>query len=340
HFSFSKKIRFKIFLPVLVLCVFMVGIRQMAIKQIFFNLFYSGVLFRRVPGFFDAIWNYLGILLLPMGLHMERGNRFFVFTDPGVVLGITVTIILLAGSFIIRKRGSLIFFFTWWFFIAFIPSTSIFPVLAFYMAEHWLYFPALGFFALLAMGLNSFYTKNRAAAAIISAALLLFYSISTIAQNRVWKDKIVFYEYCLKFSPESGSILSNLGTAYLEAGRYADAVKFCSQAVAVNPDFAVYRCNLGRAYLKTGDRDKAKREFEQAIMFGPYCEYPHLCMGEYYMAIGKAQEAIAAFEYAVKLSPNYIQGYLKLSEAYAALSNYEEAGKARKKALQLGGRKI
>jgi cytochrome c-type biogenesis protein CcmH/NrfG len=63
-------------------------------------------------------------------------------------------------------------------------------------------------------------------------------------------------------------------------------------------------------------------------------------MGEYYMAIGKAQEAIAAFEYAVKLSPNYIQGYLKLSEAYAALSNYEEAGKARKKALQLGGRKI
>ncbi|MFA6349924.1 MAG: hypothetical protein WCY12_03235, partial [Candidatus Omnitrophota bacterium] len=41
HFSFSKKIRFKIFLPVLVLCVFMVGIRQMAIKQIFFNLFYS-----------------------------------------------------------------------------------------------------------------------------------------------------------------------------------------------------------------------------------------------------------------------------------------------------------
>ncbi len=340
HFSYAKKIKPRIFLPVLAVCVFMVGIRLVVLKQIFFNLFYSGALFKRVPGFFDAVWNYLGIIIFPFQLHMERGNRFFGFTEPGVWLGIAAMALLLAGSFALRKKNQFIFFFVWWFFIALLPSSSIFPVLAFYMAEHWLYLPALGFFALLALGLARVYKKAKPAAIISAAAIFVFYSFSTIQYNRIWADKSMFYEYCLKFSPQSGFLLNNLGVACFEAARYEGAVKFCSMAIKVNPDFSLYRCNLGRAYLKTGEIEKAKYELDRAIMLYPHCEYAHLCMGEYYMRAGKIKDAIGEFKSAVRLNPDYIRGYLKLAEAYAADSDMNESRKANENAFRLNGGKI
>ena len=57
----------------------------------------------------------------------------------------------------------------------------------------------------------------------------------------------------------------NLGWAYLESGRYEQAIDALSRSVAVQPSFCVGHFRLGRAYAKRGDTGSALQAFTNAV---------------------------------------------------------------------------
>jgi tetratricopeptide (TPR) repeat protein len=68
---------------------------------------------------------------------------------------------------------------------------------------------------------------------------------------------------------ESPGVLSNLGTALLRQGRYADAAVNFTRAKAIDPGEPDYWFNLGLAQYLLGDWEKAAQEFREALRLQP-----------------------------------------------------------------------
>ncbi|MDO8535919.1 MAG: tetratricopeptide repeat protein [Candidatus Omnitrophota bacterium] len=221
---------------------------------------------QRVPGFFVAIASYIRLLLLPLNLHMEYGKEAFPIFDPAAVIG--VVILSLSLTYALRKKNNnrLVHFFILWFFIAILPVSNLYPINA-YMAEHWLYLPSIGFFAILAYGLDSLYEKKqlRVYAAILTIGLLYFYSYLTIDQNNYWKNSTYLYERTLKYSPDNITLLNNLGNEYDIAGEHEKAMAVFKKAIEIKPEFATSYNNLGNVYYSMGNKAEAAALYRKAL---------------------------------------------------------------------------
>ncbi len=71
HYAFKKKLEMKLFLSISGIALLYILARLTLLKPLLSNIEYQTTLFQRMPGFFVAITKYLGLLLMPFGLHME-----------------------------------------------------------------------------------------------------------------------------------------------------------------------------------------------------------------------------------------------------------------------------
>ncbi|MFA5164268.1 MAG: hypothetical protein WC481_01720 [Candidatus Omnitrophota bacterium] len=209
HFSFRRKVTrrlaFGLAVPLTVVTAVYLLMRSVALNSMLPH-YHSAALPARFAGFFSAFAEYIRILFMPYGLHMEYGRKAFCFSDPRVIIGA----LLFAACiyFIVRKRkeGGAAFFFAAWFIAGLIPVSNIFPMGA-YMAEHWLYLPSVGFYAVLA---SAVVRLPKAATVALPAVILLGLTAATAKQNRYWADPQVFYTRTLEYSPDSARIRTYL----------------------------------------------------------------------------------------------------------------------------------
>jgi len=266
HYAFKIKFGIKQFFSILFLALLYLFLRVDFLKAALPNTDtnQSVYLLKRIPGFFAAITNYIRILFLPVDLHMEYGNNLFQVTDLRVIAGAVISSGLWIYAYINRNKNKLFFFSVSWFFITLLPCSSIYPVLAFYMSEHWLYLPSIGFFIIISQGLADFYLrkKTKLLTAILVLALLVAYSLITIKQNNYWKDQVTFYKRTLKYSPWSPRIYYNLGRVYQHASKYDQAIDMYKKAMEIKPDYGEACFNLALVYFET-------KQYQQAI---EYCD--------------------------------------------------------------------
>ena len=267
HYAFKKRIQLKLFLPILSAILIYILLRATSLTSFYYGL---DALLHRVPGFFVAIIQYLRILLFPVNLHMEYGNKIFGFTEPKALFGLLIFLSLLIYAF--RKRNSykMLFFSVYWFFIALLPTSSIYPVTAFYMAEHWLYLPSIGFFLILANGLSLLYKtpRTRFVATGLLVCGLFSYSFLTIRQNNYWREEIPFYERTLKYAPFSANVHNDLGSAYLNRGNIEKAIGQFQKAIENDSNFAIAHFNLAIAYFQQKKYDLAIKHCDRTIELG------------------------------------------------------------------------
>lgn len=322
---FGEKPKVKRFIPFVVIIIFY-GILRVAVSKLLSgSLLYMATVFERLPGFFAAMAEYVRILLLPVGLHMEYGNRLFPIMDPKVIIGIIVMIASILYA--VKNRNDKITVFSIaFFYISIIPLSNIYPLNA-YMAEHWLYFPSIGFFLLLAHKIVTAYAsgKRRKVILIFTAALFLFYTGLTIRQNTFWRDGIEFYERLLKYAPWSARVYSNLGAEYSAAGKSPEAIEAYRKAIKIDPGYANAYNNLGTEYNIIGENEKALRAYRKAISLSPAYANAYNNLGISYAALGKIDEAIAAFKKAIEFSGYYTDAYINLGNLYSSCGKKREA---------------
>ncbi len=209
HLSFRRKVKrdlaLKLAFPLAAVTAVYLLMRSAALASMLPH-YHGAALSGRLAGFFAAFAEYIRIIFLPYGLHMEYGRKAFYFNDPRVIIG---ALLFAACAYFISKRrkaGGAEFFFAAWFIAGLIPVSNIFPMGA-YMAEHWLYLPSVGFYAVMALAVIRF---PKAAAIALSAVILLGLAAATAKQNRYWADPEVFYTRTLEYSPDSARIRTYL----------------------------------------------------------------------------------------------------------------------------------
>lgn len=372
HGVFRKSLDFRLFLSLAAVAVLYFLLRAAVFQSWFqsYSIPSSGVR-ARMPGFLAAFFTYLRILVLPFGLHMEYGNRLFHWTEPAVLFGLALLLLLLIFAYRRRKRPGLDIFAAVFFLLALLPVSNVYPINA-YLAEHWLYFPSLGFFLLLGSGLSFLFRRerSRAAAVVLIVFLTGFYACLTVRQNRLWGDPVAFYERLRRFAPASAAVHNNLGLAYSERRLYQEAIasfrkaaeldsasagvfnnlgnacfaldrkeeaaEFYQRAIKLNPGFADAYYNLANVHYRLGRKETAAAVYAEAARLAPDHPEIYYNLGIVDYDLGRIAEAIGAFRRAIEIEPAHAAAHNNLAVAYYRDGKYELAARHAARAAELG----
>ncbi|MCD6287554.1 MAG: tetratricopeptide repeat protein, partial [Candidatus Hydrogenedentes bacterium] len=210
----------------------------------------------RAGMFFQIIATYAGMLLWPVGLHMERsiGELNGLFVCAGVILvGAWI-----AGIVWNRRTGNrAVVLGLLWAAITIVPVSGLLPLNA-TIAEHWLYVPAMGItLAAVALGMRILPAGGPVFLkwAIFGVPLLLMAAISA-RQNTVWHDNETLFVHTLRYAPDSARVHYNLGVVYEGQGRLAEAAAQFEETLRLDPEDLYARLDLAglasRAYRSSG----------------------------------------------------------------------------------------
>jgi protein O-mannosyl-transferase len=125
------------------------------------------------------------------------------------------------------------------------------------VAERYLYVPAIGFCALVAIGHGTVERRSRPLATVLLALVLATWSALSFRQSLVWLDSVTLFENAVAHAPSSPLAHSNLATAYLEEGMVERAVPHWQAALRLGPGNRQARYNLARWHALAGRPQEA-----------------------------------------------------------------------------------
>ncbi|MFH1269945.1 MAG: tetratricopeptide repeat protein [Candidatus Omnitrophota bacterium] len=340
HYAFKEKIRIRPFLPLFGVTIIYIFLRSIILKSALPKITGINAIFSRVPGFFSAVAGYLKLLFLPFGLHFDYGNKTFQFTDPRVILGIIFVFLLIMYAVANRKKNAAIFFSACWFLAMLIPVSNIYPKTAFYMAEHHLYLPSMGFAFISAHYLLRLYRKGpfKAAAICIITALLVFYGYLTIRQNNYWLKPVDFYRRTLEFSPDSAVAYYNLGKEYERKNDNVDAILMYKKTIELELGYDNAYNNLGVIYSRLDNKKEALEMFNKALEINPKSAPAYTNLGILYYGLGRKEEALAFLKRALEVKPEHAIADYNLAVIYYYQKQYGLAVTHYDRAVKLGYR--
>lgn len=166
--------------------------------------------------------------------------------------------------------------------------------------------------------------------------------ITRIQQGR-YTDAIPPLERSLEIR-RTGDATSNLGTAYFQARRYADAARLFEEAAALDPQNYEIWGNLGDAYYwATGMREKAGPAYRKALALGeaerkvnPRNAHMLSYLAGYYAMVGAKSQANLNISGALQLAPQDPEVLYYAALVYAQAGAKEKAIEALKRAVAAG----
>jgi tetratricopeptide (TPR) repeat protein len=211
--------------------------------------------------------------------------------------------------------------------ITLLPVLGIIRIGSHAAADRFAYLPGLSMYLFLAISVMWFWEKSRARRCeglikvmlvACTGMIMLFLSRCTINQIRVWKNSETLWQYVINAFPNRFAVAyNNLAEAYLEEGRFDEAIEEYKPAITIYPPYFEAQTNLGNAYFKKGMVDNAMAEYNKALTIKPDYAKAHCNLGAAYVSKHMYDSAIVSCVKAITLMPDYEEAYYNLGAAYA-----------------------
>ncbi len=147
------------------------------------------------------------------------------------------------------------------------------------------------------------------------------------------KVAIALLERALRLKPASAAILGNLGIAYYEVHRYADAEACARRALELVPDFQDARNTLGNALAGQGRNEEAIACYRQVIAEAPRNADAYSNLGLILQEKGDDEAAIASYRKALELRPAHPDAIINMGYLLAEQGGRREAMEFYRRAL-------
>jgi len=234
-----------------------------------------------------ALGDYGRLMVFPSNLHMERTvvnteatqSRFewrrTIESEYLTVTGLLVLAGLIAGAMRKGPGRSLRFFGGAWFVLAYLPTSNVVDLNA-TVAEHWLYFPSVGFILFVAGCLAELPRRALRVAATAACLAVVGLSARSYVRSGDWLTNEIFYTRTLQAGGGSIRVVLNLGQVYAAKGEYHHAEMLYRRALQLCPSYLMASNNLADALYRQGKIDEADRTFREASAAAPEArkEYP------------------------------------------------------------------
>jgi Flp pilus assembly protein TadD len=126
-------------------------------------------------------------------------------------------------------------------------------------------------------------------------------------------------------TPDSVAQRVHLGSSYLQAGRFVDAIPHLEAAVRLDPRHAIAESLLGGAYLSLGRVAEALPHFQKSARLAPDDERAHLNLGDALEKTGRRGDAMAAYRRAIALNGESFEAHVKLTTLLVSAGNLSAA---------------
>jgi Flp pilus assembly protein TadD len=162
-------------------------------------------------------------------------------------------------------------------------------------------------------------SRSKDEMANLSLQLLTASPADTVALRAAFFEKrvvsnIAYGEMRVREAPESVPDRVLLGSSYVQARRYAEAVPQLEAALALDPRHAIAHGQLGGAYQGLGRWPLAIQHFEQSALLAPKDARTHLNLAEALHRSGRIRDAEAAYRRAIAIDPDSFEAHVKLAD--------------------------
>jgi tetratricopeptide (TPR) repeat protein len=139
-----------------------------------------------------------------------------------------------------------------WYLGTLLPVIGIVHVGGQARADRYTYLPLLGITLALAWLAAERWPRRAAVRRSLAALVAVFLAaLATAAAAQVahWKDDLSLYTHATRVTTGNFILLNNLGTALLQAGRFAEAADVFTETIRTAPEHCNAHYNLGKALL-------------------------------------------------------------------------------------------
>lgn len=307
------------YIPYVVIAILYLLVRYLVLGQVAQTEYWGGGILQTLYTMSRVIVYYIKLLIFPVNLCLDylgyKVSRNF--GEPYVMLSIISILLMVASGVYLLWRNHIIGFSILWFFVTLLPVSNVVP-LKILLAERFLYLPSIGMafiYASLSRSISwSRYGRLAMVIVMVSfASLTIDREYAWILSSRLWEDTV-------RKMPYNDRAHLNLGSIYLDEGRFKEAIRESSIALSLNPFDPEAYVNRGLGYASMQKREEALRDYRQALLINPGLPNAHHNIGGLYLASAEALKAVEEFEKEMRINPNKKTVY-RLYEAYILAGN-------------------
>ncbi len=288
-----------------------------------------------------AVWHYLGLYLFPVGQCGDANYRLTTtWSDPDFLRAAAAWLALGGLCVGLRRRARLPIFGLLWFLIVLAPTSTFLP-LAEAVNEHRPYAGVAGLAwatvwlvsRLPAWAAGTIWARPRALAAA-AALVLLGWTGTTWARNRVWADDLSLWADVVEKAPDNGRGHLNYGLSLAAVGRSQEALAQYDACAKAWPGYSYCPLDRGVLLASLGQKREALAEYRKAEQLDP-----ELFWTPYYEGMLLRTEDPKAskeqLERATKLSPGFPAAHRELGSTLFVLGDRAGARQQIDQALAL-----
>ncbi|MDE2890195.1 MAG: tetratricopeptide repeat protein [Gemmatimonadota bacterium] len=283
--------------------------------------------------------HYVMLLIFPWRLSVDYSYNAIPVAEsllePDVVAGLVLG---LAGLwFWVRSLGKWprLFFCGALFWIPYWGVSQTVVLLNSMVQERFLYIPALGVFAIAAIGAERLFRRFGFGVVIAAGVVCIGYAARTAVRNEDWKDEFSLFSSAASAYPESAKMHQAVGQALAERGRMDRAILAFQRALSVREEAMTYN-NLGNAYGVKGSFEQAVAAYRKAVDLNPQYAEAWMNLGVTAMRAGEPAVAAEGFGHAAVLLPKKAEAHFNLGAALEKAGRPEEALQAYRRSAALG----
>jgi superkiller protein 3 len=164
---------------------------------------------------------------------------------------------------------------------------------------------------------------------------------ATRQQVTIWRDSESLWTSVVTMFPfpESDPLVNyNLGNAYMQKGKYDQAIFEFKRTLQLQPNHGRAYNNLGRIYVMQGRLNEAIAAFKQAVDINPGNAKAYNNLGSAYLMQGDVENAIRVIKRSLTINPSNADAHNNLAVAYYSKKEYDLALMHYDEALKHGGK--
>jgi len=287
----------------------------------------------------DAVGFYAWKVLFPIQLASDYGRTpALLYAHPWMAAMGLVTVALLLGAWILRRRAPIAAGAILVFVVALAPNWGLVPFdyqQYSTVADRYAYLAMLGPALLVAWALSRPAARRQGLAiGSMSGLLILALVLKTWQQTGYWQNDRTLFAHAVEVNPRSWMGHVNLAFGLLRTDPAAAAAE-CRKAIAINPNYSAAYLTLSYANLGLGNRPQALKQARIAVALDPNDPLARKLLARLLDASGDQAEAIAQYEQCLMLDADDAQVHCDMAAALADLGNLPDAIAHYQRALQI-----
>jgi hypothetical protein len=283
---------------------------------------------------------YIGLHVFPFKLSADYWSTEVPvarWTDPSVLLGLFVSILLVASAIWQRNKMKSYSWGIMFFFLTLAPVSNFFFAAGFLKAERILYIPSIGIIMAIAGLLVRLVDLKpwRLLSNILMVLLSVFFIIRTVMRTGDWENNYTLATATLRTSPSSPRFNNMMGLELRGQKRNEEALIYFEKAVQSNPNHVPALVNLGTEYKNFNRLEEAAATLEKALATDPGTMMTYVNLMAVYREMKNFDKNLEIAQLALERFPQSAPILWNAGNAYHLKGDLEKANELRAKAREI-----